>query len=612
VKLVEYLPAHIKDCMDASHLLMLVGILLILGLVIFGAWYLSHSASGTPNEPIVCSTPDCLGKTTDCTITNPETLRKCVPKYDKDGQETACYECFGNSICQTIDRHKFFIDVRNLPGGICSAPYELLDPSDPNSACSLPAGTWCLPYIIPEIECNPFTGRLVLGKVSEHAPYEWLCLCVDDTKFTNDGNPLSNCDHIRVCAMDGCTNDDSSPRCVSSNRHLIHQNTGKLWTGNSTWDPFEEGICACNSDAGEFEGPNMSCITSACNPNGTPDPSDPESCICSPGYVSCGGKNGLGNRALGFCPTPSCVPDPCYPGHYSPSANNGAGGCDCSGFPGYIPEPVIQSLAGEMCINWCLSGRNPCQGRGECIVNEGSEADIALSFTFSYAQDRKTWFIYSNNHGSNGSEKTTYYLSLNSDKVILTPNGSNTIWTIETDCGSDSCGIVTTPLVTNTRYWLRSGNNYIYLSSSGKFQTIQKKTDGSPWQYVALKEANQGEILLDSTLYLAVVYNGANPSLTVLSSTIGIPTCKNCIVPFSQGPQGICEIPCLSAGEHPFGKSNCCSCQNRGCNNDAWGCVDTPEEQNEANYQHMFPSLYYCKGGNPGEISVYSGVTGCQ
>jgi len=435
-------------------------------------YFVLKTNSESPDIPDVCNTPDCKNKTTDCNVVNK--LKTCETTED-------CYSCFGNYECKYSDGS---IETEN---GF------------------LPKGNYCMPYEIQDITCNKFTGRKVLAKATDKDVYKWVCLCENDTQFTNKGND-SNCSGIRLCGMDGMTNEESK------DRHLINKHTGKIWdASDESWDPTKDGVCSC----GNNEVPNdtiFTCNSDSCYP-GTKNGEN--SCLCPTGYINCSDVNYLGTgderMSLGVCDPGTCILDSCSPGVW----NNNTKHCECPAGTNNVPS--INSATGEICIDWCKSSFNPCELRGKCTVNQTPDVDDGLDFTFIYVTDPKGWSIKS---------KTGYYL-IYKNNVISSSNTSGSLFTITTQ---DKVEV--TKLEDKGRYKLLFNNNEIY-----------------SWMFV------NNKIMIDN-LYLKVDSNGnVSKSVPILNT----PSCTDCVPPFIQDESQQCMGKCFPSGLTTDNVSNCCS-----------------------------------------------------
>lgn len=558
--------------------------------------------------PDVCDSPDCIDKSYSCNVTSPTTLKSCTPHYDSKGNEDddVCYQCYGDMTCQEATSATAPI---NLTQELCISPYIWgIKAGSTTASCSLPGGFWCQPFNIPKIECNTFTGLKILGKVSEHAPYEWICACSNDTKFTNNGNPLSDCKHIRVCGMDGRTNKDYPLDDRKYPQHLVKKNTHPdnpdyLWNGQ--WDPFTDGECFCGDESvtGQTSGPNLTCVSNSCFPGTTGgDPSG--QCKCegvNPPLIDCSLVSTRGGFPTGVCTTPSCIPDPCYPGIFDKNLNKGEGGCDCTtGIDGYIATPSLESVSGEICVNWCDTSKNPCGSRGTCQVSKEVGLDERMSFDFQSITDSNNWII------SNTSTdlKIPYYIKVDGNGALSVDSAGGSEFQIESK--KDTTPI--TSLITNIKYYLKFGTNYLVIPQGKNSSFTATKTDATPWMYVGDRTNTgnglKGRFFLDP-LSLKILTISSMQILSVGESTVGKPTCKDCRVPYAQSLDNICSQTCLTNGEHP-GTSNCCSC-NKTCPD---GCGILCDDDNSPDKA----CSTYCSGpgGNQGEISKYSSITGCR
>ena len=118
----------------------------------------------------------------------------------------------GCMTCQVIDNSSkdFFKNFYvNLTEDQCKPP------SDPNftgffpyewveseQSCRLKNGSYCLPTVMQDIYCNPFTSRKVLFNLGEQG-YQWKCICKDPTRFNQGVNSYADCNHINLCGMQG-------------------------------------------------------------------------------------------------------------------------------------------------------------------------------------------------------------------------------------------------------------------------------------------------------------------------------------------------------------------------------------------------------------------------
>ena len=556
-------------------LLILVGIL-ILVFFIYGIYKLIGNDNSPHVKPQVCDSPDCKDKTRDCNIMDYKLLSHCVPN-DKDDP---CYNCFGDMTCQVVKDDTYFI---NKTMDECIHPYVW---NEVSGQCSIPVGSYCLPFMQGSIQCNQFTGRKMLGKVSTHAPYEWLCVCRDDTKFTNNGISTSDCDRIRVCDMDGAINPVVKP--VDNSRYLVNKLTGELWNAEtSNWNPNTDGMCYCGIDGVPSAVDSLSCVGNSCEP-GHPTP-DGKKCICQPKYIDCASIVNRFGYSTGICQadinSSTCVPDPCYPGYYDPNLNNGSGGCFCDkeydGTPlnGYIDSPSVNSIVGEICVNWCDTSQNPCSDRGTCsFSSSGGKDDDYIMFVFDYISSGSNsgkWLI---------SSKLDYsFLQISNNNLVLSSSGGYP-FIIEAKCATNPCPKIDILDSTAKYYFKLDGGKYVDINPSGNYMVVDTIDKANPWQFVSNGNVPGGSTQIGKLFVVGNLYVSNNkssstssPSLYLGASRINYPICNNCIAPYAQNTGHICSDICILNGEDVNNDNECCSCDSvtyEKCT-DAGFCVKT-------------------------------------
>ena len=627
--------------METYKQILLASLILIILYFIFKI-IRKNNTTITPNITDLCDQPDCKGKSKDCSILSENTLTQCDISV-KD----SCYECFGNMTCQNVNNgiskdiittvtkkedcpknYKWddqnnicyienTMNLKDKNEQNCNSPYIW----DQNTqTCKIQNGSYCLPHNIPEIECNEFTGTKVLGKVHDHSPYEWFCICKDDTQFTNDGNPLSDCNHIRKCGIDGKKNEDSkyrkliyklndNPSCTCTNKDGTTPHEGDLWDPvNSCWDPFICSQCKCASSEINV---NDNCAYNSCKPFceiSKTNPTQVCDCPLNNGYVDCftltQKKSETGSIFnTSQCQIPGVIPDPCYPGYYDPYKNNGIGGCVCdgenpnliddSGSNNYVSVPVPNSVTGEMCINWCKTGNNPCGNRGTCYVKKDSpQSDKKIEFKFIYINNdpKDKYFLIQSSNGTNN------YININSNnELTISKTGAkfylfNNTQNLQLETLKDRNVFLLANINNNITSYLNIKNN--------KFTMMQNKQQASPLTFIASKEYSELNILGKiSTTGVNCIGNESNNDGTYkITEIINIenkPICKNCKNPYRQSPELYCNYPCLLAGQKSD-KTVCCSDQLINCS--------SYNNKSDPNCANSFTN-YTCKGGLEGEVN---------
>lgn len=355
--------------------------------------------------------------TLQCGVLNPLTIVNCTNNSQCDQCQCSNKSSLsGCMTCQVInnDNNSTSTLFSTIPKSDCTYPYVW---DDKNNVCKLSNGTYCLPTVIQDVYCNPYTTKKVLTKTEDG--YQWKCIC-NGTEFNQTPNSGQDCNHMMLCGMEGsttnpsnfqrgiyhldknglpytCINDDdcnvdgfSGDKCSEGK---CFWQPGSATSKGSNWNPLDNyknsagastsrpaAACKCGPD--ETAGPNMTCIPNKCpgglqkcvDSNGQSaarvngecpigyKPSDTE-CECPKGkFIDC---RDIGTSRTdtqppisyynGICTIPSCVPDPCGEnGTFDVTTRN----CICK--PGYTNVVAPHSLIGQTCVNLCDDIHNPC------------------------------------------------------------------------------------------------------------------------------------------------------------------------------------------------------------------------------------------------------------
>lgn len=275
---------------------------------------------------------------------------------------------------------------------------------------------WCLPKVKDKY-CNPLTSEYILIDSGNNA-YEWGCLCKYPNLITN-ASPGEDCSIVLACnenvsdpKLHGelvvpletkCSTDKdckSGDKCLplrvsgscdtDKNNMVCHTSWSKNPDIQKTVDPLL-GQCTCpNQDDYQCvktgaDSYQMNCVPDPCYPytktsgdyckpqpgtclgNNTPD----FCCRCPPGYLRCPEDITSNNPVLcDYCMNhPTCIPDPCSPGHYDPQSQS----CVCPGDT-WCPLDDPQSPVGQICRNVCEQN-GPCGNRGDCYLPKDKDGN---------------------------------------------------------------------------------------------------------------------------------------------------------------------------------------------------------------------------------------------
>ena len=312
-----------------------------------------------------------------------------------------------------------------------SNPYEWITEEDGTGLCRLKNGSYCLPTIIQDVYCNPYTSRKILYNSGENG-YQWRCVCKYPTSFNQDLGSIGDCNKMELCGMMG-----SSENPAPSGRGIYRVDeegnsygcvydsdcsTGdKCINGNCFWQPGSPTKIGSNWDPMKPYSNGMSQYQCQCGPEEIPDgkgncipqlcPGGRQKCVsissgapvdtCSYSQTSC--PDGYLRRGLdGSCPpgtTPSQEYCECADGFidcldiaYTPNTATGQayynGACSV---PSCIPDPcepygkfdpqtrncicntgydimlTPYTVFGQKCVNLCGDELNPCGITGQDV-----------------------------------------------------------------------------------------------------------------------------------------------------------------------------------------------------------------------------------------------------
>jgi hypothetical protein len=469
-----------------------------------------------------------------CGVLSPLTIVNCT--NDNQCEQCKCSDdspLSGCMTCQIIDNNNtgtgFTTFYSDIDKSNCTTPYTW---DDKNNICKLTNGKYCLPTVMQEVYCNPYTSKKILEKTN--IGYQWKCICNNSDTFNQTPNSGQDCNHMMLCGMEGSTinpnirgiyrvKDDGKPFPCGTEEDECDDTGDKcvdgkcFWQpgsplndpppGGSSWDPngvYKNGKkqAACKCGPEEVPGPNMTCIPNKCPGglqacvdqydgtvprdkfNNCPPNSKPSenSCVCPHKYIDC--KDiGLSRTSEttdyyynGICTEPSCVPDPCGP---NGSLNTSTKNCECN--DGYTNVIASHTLIGQTCINLCDDEHNPCgtndsgMKRGDCYVDSVTPTQFTInSNTIGSNQNDPTMtlsFIDKNN--------ITCYLQINSDTTIgvSTTKTLANFFTLVPYCdptlqqNNATCPTSTSTLTLNDSYYVTyklSSNSTFYLDFINK------------------------------------------------------------------------------------------------------------------------------------------------
>jgi len=679
-------------------------VLLVIGYLVYRLTqsnsYISTGTSATGQ----CNSPDCQGKTQDCGITSSKTITQCSvdsdcqscygnmscqkvetdiylngvtaglcvdpsdpnnPNLGWDNDLKKCVykcqqgtpdlylnlsedQCTGQYLTWEEDGGKCKVSCQNSDPGLFLdvQEYQCLAPLvyDSNKKqCYLPksAQSYCLPTNIPSIQCNSYTGIKVLAKPTLTSPYNWTCLCRDNTKFTNHGTVTGDCTGIQICDMQGQTNQE-----MNSNLHIPPNsktflaragtegsNTPDYWDGEtSNWNPFTQGNCVCGYNQ-IVNQQTKTCSPSLCSPC-VQDPSDPNKCVCDPdsGYLDCYSTLGevidpiFGSYVSGICAPGTSIPDPCaaYEGDIANKFDHNTSTCKCDTANGYTVYQTDQVPTGQKCANLCQIS-NPCGNRGDCYVITDDSRDQQSLWQFNIMSgcdtdhpDNCAWLLTNQDPRLSA---TPYLMMAQDGSPQLSEAGSQFV--VEPYCQPGTpCVSVVTELTNNYKYYLKekaSGSYLYYDQSAGTIKFVsanQQKDNVSIWIFAVTndqaagdKHLTVGRIYFGGTSYLGVdqqTDGSLRQPLSVTNTILfqGTARCKNCRVPYTQNhPDLYCNRLCLKDGEtcsgycgSDGGTAPCCSMYCRHNNAiERWG--GAPDQS--------------CSGGSDGDLSEDAYQYGC-
>ena len=519
--------------------------------------YFDASSNVTPINPPKPST------TVQCGPFDNNTIKKC------DEKQEICKNCrclgsdpsveIGCMSCQVVDDdspYKVNLTINDCVGNFIW--------DDQTQSCSIKNGSYCLPVIPSDIQCNKYTGTKILTRKSD-GTYKWDCICKNDTYFTNSGTDGGNCSTIRLCGIESGQNPNPNNK-----RGLINKNDGSFWNSlTSDWDPFPgsgNSACSCGSQD-EFSN-GLTCMPNGCSPG---KQIDSTKCDCSmKGYINCSDiayrvDPISGNYYTGVCKLPSCIPNPCLGGrdattsqnHYDISSNS----CVC-GDDGFIPYIDASNSFVQTCKKICDPNDpsiGPCGNRGTCYVwDQNLDNNI---WTIECERDNSgeqclnppSQFIYLNNIQGSG---------LSGDFSLLGP-GKSEKFTFEPSCYQDKNGCnvsAVSQIFNNDKYYIKNNQgkymdfkNQVLVDSHSDDITIIATRDSD------CKDATQFKLYLPvSNLYISGTLNSSN-KVQSLPSFKNTARCKNCTQGYTQGPQQRCEHTCAASEVDCISDNDCCS-----------------------------------------------------
>lgn len=555
---------------------------IILGLICFYYIY-NFTIKTTPTHHDKPST------TIECGLLNPSTIQQCSLS-----DNTPCGDCRCNSDaslkmncmkCQTTDGN-MILGINNKNDCVGNnVEWKNMDSNGkviPGGACFLKQGNYCLPNDVPDLECNPVTGRKILINNQAEYSYGWKCVCLNDQAISNNGSN-STCDKIYECGMDG----SATP---VGGRSLVLKGTNIPWNSKSDVDPFIGGGCECQCPDYEVsDNSTLSCLPNNCSP-GKPVPGSSIDCNCSltgTRYLNCTtlaqrvDKN-FGPYFTGVCSRPSCIPDPCggYPisssnNYYDTTKNQ----CICDSDAGYIRTLDNGSVIGETCYQGCYNndycGGNGANKRGDCYLTSIPSNNV--------------WYIVTQSQSQTGStDPTPFTISLvnsNVNKGLLIDNGKITL--SASNVGSEfifeplcyTSTIEPCPgfssvynLFASDQYYIKYKDTNQYLNFTTFTTTSTKPGDGNNTsESPTLIQLLQDEDCRDNPSYFKIVnivankyLSGPQPNTSDPQSTLqfldGNKTakCHNCLPNYKN--DDICSPNvCLQRPSGCNNNSDCCS-----------------------------------------------------
>lgn len=241
---------------------------------------------------------------------------------------------------------------------------------------SKPGKGWCLPPFKPSVHCNSLTADTILTEVKDSSgkmEYQWSCLCKFPDLVTQ--SPGQDCNIEVACGAhenigtlyvpDGSTTECKfDTDCVKEKGEICYGGKCfKNWATDKDVDPTK-GICKCPVNM-KYIGTeqNKMCVSNECAPHGKPNGQGGCTCEKIPGqqgYLACP-REILNTTIKNQCKySPTCLPDPCYPGGTADPKS----GCICG--DGYVREFTPGSPTQWTCKKAC--DPSVCGVRGTCIV----------------------------------------------------------------------------------------------------------------------------------------------------------------------------------------------------------------------------------------------------
>jgi hypothetical protein len=538
-------------------LLIYLFIAIIFVLIILYLIKISKNSGGNPS-PIPCVGPGCdPNKNINCSVLDVNTIRHC--EKDED-----CYRCAdngGNMSCQTTPDYAI-----DLPQSNCLPPNYIYN-SDTSTCHLAPNQNICLPFDLnSDFECNEYTGIKILTKPGLNLPYNWKCLCRDNTKFTNNNEIGTDCTDIKLCSMLGTTNENSK-----NGNYLVRTGTETYpqptyWNSKSKWNPLPpsfdggEGACKCNSQSYADQN-NLRCITGTCYP-GTPT-TNGKDCDCQHPYIKCSDINYrndyvFGKYSLGLCDDPSCVPDPCIisSDDYSSQYDSGTNTCKCKG-ENTIAISSDQVPTGQKCQNVC-SNNGPCGSgtskRGTCYAETSDAHDKTTYWHFvtdetarceiQHIESGRYLAIDNDGRLINDTAGSLFYIVPFCSGITANPNGS---------CKSPNGALGVKSLITNDKYMFKDvkSGKYIGLNTkTGIIELITNPIDYIQWSFIQSGSSTTvGAIMYPINNYIIPdkKFNEYVNNLVSTTKWQNSARCKDCIEPAQQDvSSGLCnEKPLL-------------------------------------------------------------------